>query len=200
MSWPTASDVEARTGIALTDGATSYGLDVSELLDRAKAFAESYCHRSFDEAEVTEEHDGGVVIGISRPPIVSVSSLTYNGVALAENDDFYIYPFYIYIEGARLRDLESRAPFERDPKAISITYIGGYSDDSGDHIPIPSELKEIVLEIACRWLLRIDQRYREDKNAERITVGEMSAVFVSPEDDMADLLRRLDQFKLPVIE
>ena len=206
MAWPTGADVQARTGISLTLSgttySTSYGLDVTALLDRAKAYAASYCNREpeygFDEATITDEtHDGALVIPVDHPPIASVTSVEWDEDTLdATNDEYYVYTDYIRIAGTVAYDLEAYEPVGEPRQVVKITYVGGYSDDSGTHIAIPSELKEIILEIACRWLLRIDEQYRLNKNISSVSIGEYQAKFQSDRELLADLNRRLEKFKV----
>lgn len=211
MAWPVATDIQARTGITVSlDGSvykTSYGVDVDDLLVQAKAFCADYCGRhydyGFDEAVVTEEmHDGRTIIAVDHPPIVSVSSLTWDDDALSESDEeFYVYANFIRIATSTPDDFETRRPLRQGawPQYVKVSYTGGFSDtESGTHYAIPAGLKEVVLDLACRWLMKIDQRYRSDKNAEQVSIGEYKATWTTltadlPEKEIADLLKRLDR-------
>jgi len=80
-------------------------------------------------------------------------------------------------------------------RSFEVVYTGGYSDSgTGTHKAIPYELKEIVLEIAVRWLLRIHEQYRMNRLASSASIGEYSAKFASFADQMEDLKSRLDHF------
>lgn len=205
MAWPTAADVQARTGITCSSGVgadeTSYGVNVTTLLERARAYAAEVCGRKpeygFDETGITDEtydYTGQDLIFVSHPPIVAVSAVELDDSALsAANDEYYAYDKYIRLAKAGEYGLEPRDPYTGIPRGLEISYTGGYSDATGTHRTIPSELKEIVLEIACRWLLKIDEKYRTDKNASKVTIGEYSATFLDPEKDMPDLITRLRQ-------
>ncbi len=199
MGWPTEQDIAARTGISITQSGnewvTDYSLSVTELLARAKAHCETYCGREFDEATVEETHDGGEVIFVKRPPIVSVSSIEVDGDAL-DSDEYYVYTNYVRIKRKTPYEIETMGPDWEKPQQVTITYTGGYSDADGTHISIPAELKEIVLETACRWLLRIDEQYRSAKGATDYTVGNVRASFAPPDVEMADLYRRLDRYRV----
>jgi len=196
MAWPTYVDVAARTGLDIEiSGAdegkidyTSVGgqgkLDVTELLDRAKAFCAAYCHRDpvngFDEATVVDTRDGGTIIQVSHPPIVSVTSVVWDGTTLSYSDgDYYWYKKgYIYINTKEADQLESYRRYVRSRQVAVITYVGGYSDaDSGTHIAIPLELKDIVLDVACRWTLKYDEQYRRGYGASKARIAEWSVEF-----------------------
>ena len=197
--WPTKTDVSERTGISLTGDDTSYGLDVAGLLERAYWWAAEYCRRDrtlgFDESTETENHDGGIHIFVNHPPIVSVTTVTWDETELSVDDeDYYVYDNYIHIITAATA-LERRFPLARTPQIVEVVYVGGYSDSGeGTHIAIPAELKEIVLEIAVRWLLKIDEQYRLNKNASKVSIGKYTASFTSALEQMEDLKRRLDYY------
>ena len=196
--WPTSADVAARAKVTLTNDETSYGLNVATLLERAYWWAAEYCRRDrelgFDEATVTEKFDGGIDLFVKHPPIVSVTSVTDDEEELTVDDDYYVYDNYIHIVTAE-NALERRYPLVRTSQVFEVVYVGGYSDSgTGTHKAIPYELKEIVLEIAVRWLLRIHEQYRMNRLASSVSIGEYSAKFASFADQMEDLKSRLDHF------
>lgn len=183
----------------LADDETSYGLDISDLIDSAKAFAESYCNRSFDEATVTETHDEGDMVFVDRPPIVEVDTLTVHGTDLDESDDeFYVYTTYILINKYSNGRIAVTNYYSPTPQAVEVTYTGGYSDAAGG-IPIPAELSEVVRELACRALLRIDDQYRTAKGVKQLQVGNVNVVYANAQDQISDLLVRLDKFRSVVV-
>ena len=195
MAWPTYTDVMARTGLDVKtegsdEGKIVYGdvsqhgtLDVAEILTRAKAFCASYCHRlpasGFDEATITsEKHDGGCILQVAHPPIVTMTSLIWDETTLSESDDdYYVYDRYVAIPAAELSVLESYKRYKRTRKIVALTYVGGYSDAEGTHTAIPEELKAIVLDVACRWVLKYDEQYRRDYGASQVKIGEWWATF-----------------------
>jgi hypothetical protein len=205
MAWPIETDVQARTGITLTLASTiystSYSVNVTDLLARAKAWVASECNRNpvygFDEATVTETVDGEIVIPVSHPPIVSVTSLKWDDTALTEaDDDFYVYSEYVRIASSVLDDLETYPAPYTSRKIVELKYLGGYSDSTGTHVAIPAELKECVLEVATRWLLKIDHDYRTNRNADSITIGNYTASHKSDEKLLEDIRRRLERFRV----
>ncbi len=198
MAWPTASAVEARTGVNLTDGVTDYGLDVGELLEAAKARAEEYCDRKFDEGTLTETHDGGTIIRIGRPPIVELFEVRVEDEVI-DDDYYWVYSHYVRLKSYPPECIESRTPRPDYPQAIEIYYRGGYSDDTGDHRPIPADLKEIITEMSARHLLVIDSQYRMDRNAAATHVGQVRATYKSDDELYSDLFRRLDKYRLEVL-
>jgi len=212
--WPTETDIAARCDVTLT-GATgaecvlesdgSSGPNVSDLLTRAYWHVAEYCHRDthgltelgFDEAAVSsEKHDGGTIIAVKHPPIVAVTSLTWDDSTLSEtNEDFYVYDTYIQIARSTGDSMEQRDPYGPypHPRYVAVTYTGGFSNSgTGSHVVIPHELREIVLEVAVRWLLRADQHYRVDKNAQHAHVGGVLAIYKQDSELLADLYARLD--------
>jgi len=205
VAWPTAVEVEQRTGVSLTNGVTSYGLSVTSLLQSVRDACEAYCGRDFSEDEVTEVFDGGTVLTVRRPPIVAVDELLYRDEELTEDEDFYVYPHYIKIGRSSIPGLGVTQPSREAPRVFTLTYTGGYSDADGvGHVPIPSDLKEIILEFACRELLKIEEQYRGAKGASSYQVGSYSVTFgawnrvrVAGEPaENADLFARLARYKL----
>ena len=191
MAWPLATDVQAHTGVTVTASGTpstyktSYGLDVDELLTRAKAFAAEVCHRDpaygFDEVAVTSEkhdYDGGCLIYVGHPPIVAVTSVVIGGTTLsAANEDYYVYTNYVKLAQASEAGLEAQYPSIVLPQEIVVSYTGGYSDTTGTHIAIPAELKRAVLKIACVWLMQAHEQWRTWKGAESMSAGQVQAKF-----------------------
>jgi len=202
MAWPTGADVQQRTDIVLTqvDGAgdysTAYGLNVTEMITDAIAAAALECLRDpengFDEATITETHDGRGVLQVGHPPIISVTSLTNDGDDM-DTDDYIVYPRHIKILDDQSRlELRSYAPARPDRDLYSLTYVGGYSDDeTGTHKAIPRALKSIVLEMVVRELLRIDQKYRVYANTSEISIGSTKYTFQSNNSLFSDLYRKL---------
>lgn len=205
--WPTETDVQARTGIALTASegvySTSYSLNVTELLARAYWHVAERCHRDtlnergFDEAAITDEtHDGGLFIRVKHPPIVSVSDVSWDGESLSyANEEYKIFESHIQIIGSVADQIESYGGYREDllPRCVTVDYTGGFSDSDGTHFALPHDLKEIVLEICCRWLLRADQRQRVDKGALSAAVGNAQIKYVKDEELLADLYERIDR-------
>ena len=207
--WPTETDIQARTGVTLTETGGVYtaasGVNATDLLTRAYWHVAEYCHRDthdttelgFDEALVSsEKHDGGTIIPVKHPPIVAVTTLKWDDTTLSEsNEDFYVYPTYVQIARDVGDSLEQRDPYVPYPypRYVAITYTGGFSATTGaTHVTIPHELREIVLEVAVRWLLRADQQYRVDKNVQHANVGGVLAIYKSDGELLADLYARLD--------
>jgi len=202
MAWPTGADVQQRTDIALTqtgedgDYKTSYGLNVTSMITDAIASAALECLRDpengFDEATVTETHDGRGVLQVGHPPIISVTSLTSDGDDVDE-DDYIAYTRHIKIldDGTRTR-LQSYAPDRPDRSLYSLVYVGGYSDsETGTHQAIPRALSSIILEMVVRQLMKIDQKYRVYSNISKLDIGSATYNFQSNSSLFSDLYRQL---------
>ena len=201
MAWPTAADVALRAGVTVTDGVTSYGLDVADLLTEAKAFAATICGRDpeygFDETAITDEtHDGRGTIFVKHPPVVSVSELAWDGTAY-ESTDYHVYTDRIELDRDAVKSIESYGPEWNEQRIMTLGYTGGYSDEDGTHIAIPTELKSIVRDLAIRMLLRIEmQRGGESRpGVSKLQVGNYSASFSESDSELSDLIRRLRRGK-----
>jgi hypothetical protein len=196
MAWPTASEIQQRTGIALTTGVTAYGLNVTDMITNALSEAAAYCNRErygFDEVEVTETFDGLGILQVSHPPIMSVTSLTWDGTALSEaNEEFFVYDRYIKIPGDDKTYLMSFEPEVISEKIAVLVYKGGYSDTAGaTHRAIPKELSDIIREMIVRELLRIDERYRVMKGVQNYSLSTAKATFTPDNGLLSDLYTRL---------
>jgi hypothetical protein len=196
MAWPTASEIQQRTGIALTEGVTSYGLSVTDMITTALSEAAAYCNRErygFDEATVTETFDGLGILQVAHPPIMSVTSLTWDGTALSEaNEEFFVYDRYVKVPGDDRTYLRSFEPEVISEKIAVLVYIGGYSDTAGaTHRAIPKELSEIIREMVVRELMRIDERYRVMKGVKDYSLSTAKATFKSDNELLSDLYSRL---------
>jgi len=93
-------------------------------------------------------------------------------------------------DGSRFR-MQTYAPARPVRDAYVLTYVGGYSDEDGDHTPIPRALKAIILEMTCRELLRIDQKLRVYDNVAEGEIGSSRYRFTSDNSLMSDLFRKL---------
>lgn len=194
--WPVMTDVALRAKVTLTGDDTSYGLDVDSLLQDAYWHMCEHCGRSrtlgFDSSAISNEmHEAGERIFLRHPPIVSVSEVLWDESALTVNEDYWIEDDHIYVP-LRTMSLERTHPFRRLPQHVDISYIGGYSDaGGGSDIAIPRPLKDCLLEIAVIWLLKIEERYRQNKNAQKVTIGKYSASFLPQIEELAEVEKRL---------
>lgn len=113
---------------------------ITARLESASAIIESYCNRGFGLETVTNEiHDGGVrTLFLRRPPVVSITSITENDVALVP-DDYSFYP------DGRLLRLTGLFPqyWYFAPQTVSVTYEGGYAD-------IPADIRLVCVRIVER--------------------------------------------------
>ena len=196
--WPSAADIALRAKVTLTGETTktAYDLDVAVLLERAYWHMCEHCGRSrtlgFDASDVEDEmHEAGERIFVRHPPIVSMTEVLWNESELTEDEDFWVEPDHIYIP-LRTMSLERTHPFRRLPQHVSLSYTGGYSNaEEGTVINIPLPLIECLTEIAVIWLLRIDEHYRLDKNATKVTIGKYAASFRPQEDELKEVEKRL---------
>ncbi len=199
MAWPTASDVATRAGATLSSAEWTTTAAVSSLLTNAKALAAAHCGRDprygFDEASVTEKLDGGcLTIPVIHPPIQGSATVVWDTDTLSEsNEEFYAYDDYIRIVESDKDDLEPATVRPRYRKYVTLTYTGGFSDSTSGARAIPTELKDVVLEMATRALMKIDQQYRQDGNPKKLQVGEYNVTWKEDDVLFSDLLRRLDR-------
>lgn len=108
---------------------------LTSLISRVTAIINSYTSRFFDQQTITNEilevtEDEIKLIFPKNYPIISVTSITEDDVALVENTDFYVYSTFIKRNGYWLKK----------PKAIKITYVAGY-------VTVPADIEQVEIEM-----------------------------------------------------
>lgn len=92
----TVTRVKSELGVT----STSYDSLLGDIVDRASAAVESYCHRTFAREVVSETTPGfgGIHLQVTRTPLISVSSITQNsntvdstGYSIADANKGWIY-------------------------------------------------------------------------------------------------------------
>lgn len=176
----TLDEVKEYMGIETSD----YDDLLNSLIDRMESFVQTYCQRSFAEAERTEYYDGmiyndGTLI-LNNWPVSAVASL-YDDTARdfpadsqIEADDFVVYE-----DGGVLQLLidnsveyasgssRTSAGFQVGRQNIKITYTSGYATDE-----VPEDLKGAIIELVSG---KFNVRGQEGVKSERL--GRWSRTF-----------------------
>jgi hypothetical protein len=197
MGWPTELEIGIAARLELTEEPsdvfkTSYGYNVTTLLERVIADLAATCNRplGFDQATLTETFDGGrYILHVKNPPIASVTSVTDNDDDTEldiDEAEYWIYEKYVRLP----RPVYTTRVAVRDntPQRYTIIYVGGYDDDG---TPLPADLVEVCAEMATRVLLRVDQQYRVYDNVDQFQDGEIKSVFPDKEKAFSDLYTKL---------
>ena len=114
--------------------------DLALLITAASVAVEKYCGREFTQSSVTEYHNGKGLprLWLRKLPVVSISSLTVNGSALASTDYTYDGDTGELVRGDGQADQRFQCRFPHGTKNIAIVYTGGYS-------PIPEAVKAATI-------------------------------------------------------
>ena len=126
-----ADDVKAYFGIPLTD--TSKDTQITATLPLIASFIREYCRQDFLPISRTEypdiEHSEGKFLTDFRP-VVSVTSLTENDIALTEGTDFSVRNATGTVEKIKdeqnvFSDANGFGYWSSKPKKVKIIYVGG---------------------------------------------------------------------------
>lgn len=101
---------------------------VTQLLDYAEAVIESYCDRTFAVvagASVTLDGRGDETLFLPQWPVTAVNSLTEDGDALVEDEDFFWYPDGRLLRGDPTSTFTLR--WSRARKNVVVNYDHGYA-------------------------------------------------------------------------
>jgi hypothetical protein len=185
MPYATPADIAAYLGISLT---AEQQTKATALIAGAESAIDAACNRSWSGgASHTEQFDGGH--GRIFPkfvPVDSVSSLSINGTAQVEGEDFFVYDTYIVFAAAPL--------YGR--KSIELVYT---ADDT-----VPEAIKQAVI----RWVAEqfVGSTNTQTPQTKRLTQGPVTIEYdttKSPTDPKSGLPTYVEEvvrrFRLPAI-
>ncbi len=190
------ADVKAELGLSGT-GDDAW---LNKVIARASAAAAQYCNRTLVSEVVKDEFwpardgfpwvlPGGVApLQLSRWPVIAIGSVTENGVALANPDDYRL-----DARAGHLTRLDGNGwPRKWPALPIAVQYTAGYA-------PIPADLQDAVIRmVKSRWFMR----QRDPLLRQEETPGVYSATYwVSTGADGAitpDVSDLLDNYRVPV--
>ena len=116
---------------------------IVDLLERAQAVIENYCHRSFEHATgISETLDGRSegTLRLSKFPVTAISAVRENTVRLVV-DEGYVF----YSDGRLVRgNGNTRAQWTSRRQGVVVTYSAGYEI-------IPRDLADVCARLAARW-------------------------------------------------
>jgi len=202
------TDIQDHLGITIDAALDSF---VTTVCAAAQEYVEVLCgggavaRRVFDAADTdsTRYYNGNGLTHLDIDDIRSVTSLTVDGVALVENDDYYLYPLNATADGEPFTQiqliqpetrvntnsrLQESAPYIFDYGQRTIALVGkfGYSKTGST----PSAIKMAILRIAAQFVKdNIGDNVLREQTAE--SLGEYSASFIKVAD-VADRLKIAD--------
>ena len=148
MALSSVSDVQSAIGI---DVSTSDETSITNIfIPAADAAIKNYVGYELEySASITDTFDGNneEELYTSVAPIVAISSLTEDAVAMTEgNQEHYV----AYKKLGRLRKVNNKRWSDIRYQNISVTYSGGYSDSESSAEDIPKDIKLISARCAGR--------------------------------------------------
>jgi hypothetical protein len=172
------------------------------LISRASAAAASYCNRVFPVETVTDEvwaqrsptrfNVPGTFdpLTLSRFPIVAISAITQNSVALVDGTDFRI----DYDKGQLIRLNALGTPIQWSVYPISVTYSAGYAT-------IPYDVVDAVIRmVKNRWFMRTRDSSLRQENIPGVIEQQFWVATGAEAGAMTpDVIDLLDGYRVPVI-
>jgi len=154
---------------------------LEDLVNRASDIIEEYIGTNIINASHTETYDGDGTqyLFLDYYPIVSVSSLSDDDVAIS-SDDYMIYKLegYIYYEDG----------FSNEHQVIDITYSSGYGADKDS---IPLDFIHACIKLVCYWFKRDEADYSDTYGESAELVVPASGIPQSVKDILNPYKKRL---------
>jgi hypothetical protein len=164
----TPADLAARLGVDLTDDEQTRA---AALLASSTGLIQAEAKQTITLVEddtLTRRGTRDTQISLPEKPVISVASVTVNGVALAEGTDWYLdgsditrMPVFGIIEGVGFDDDLLRRGFGWPGMQVEIVYTHGYDE-------IPEAVKVICLESVVRVWVNPGSVMRERYGSEQV--------------------------------
>lgn len=159
----TLADVGLYTGGSVPGGAAPTTTQLESYIETASDYIRNYCDRDFMKQAYTEYHrPGGQRITLNNYPVVSVTSITIDGVAVSSDD-------YTLIDAKR-GIIEFDYYIEDDDLAeIYVSYTAGYSisPETGEY-QLPYDLKYACIVKINELISKASGRYRAEAEGQNI--------------------------------
>ncbi len=190
---------DVQTYLGNTDAALAPVL--TALVNNASALIERYCGRVFEQASYTETRNGNgsEAIFLRQGPIISVQSVSVDGVAVPPAPDAISYGYVfddrqVYLRGyARVSPsapgtmIGSVGSFRRGIQNVVIAYTAGYAS-------IPLDLNQACVELVCD---KYAKRKRIDEKSQ--TTGQQMTAAYDLSDISARVKTVINAYRLPMI-
>ena len=161
---------------------------LTTLIQQVSADMQTYCRRNFKKEARTEVFNAGRKhFYLSAPPVDSTATLTVTLTGAAQTIDA---GYYLWDDLALIEFIT--APTDTTPKAVSITYTGGYTE-SGSVLAVPDDLK-----FACTQQIIFLFRRRKDIGLSSISMPDGSINVLTANGWLKNVEDILNRYKLPV--
>lgn len=159
MAYITKQEVEKYLGLSIK---TTLDTFLTTLISAATAYIENYTGRWFedDDTAATRYYDGNGCTKLAIDDLRDITSLTVDGEALTENEDYYLYPLNAATDGLPYEWIELIQPetklkssynsrmdrgypyvFEKGQRTVEVNGKWGYSTTP------PDDIKTVCLKI-----------------------------------------------------
>lgn len=165
---------------------TTHDAIITSLIQRVSKSMETYCNRSFKKESRTEVFNAGKkYYFISALPVdTSVAlTVTLTGITQTVNSHYYLWEDIGLIEFIT-------SPTDTTPKAVSITYTGGYTE-TDSVLAVPDDLKHACIEQVIFLFRR-----RKDIGLSSVSMPDGSINVLSPNDWLKSVLGVLNHYRL----
>lgn len=180
---------DVKNYLGITD--TSQDALINALIPQASAQIENYCNRTFAQASYSETRNGNNASSmfLRQVPIVSVASLSVDGVAIAASPDPQTFGYVFDEDTIYIRGCRSGAPtrFERGVQNVAISYSAGFS-------AIPADVAQACIELIA-W--KRAKRNRIDKRSE--TLGQQQTQAYDLSDMPASVKSVINSYRIPMV-
>lgn len=176
MAFQLVTLADVKTVLGDSGIGSTYDSELTLRIETVSRRASSFCKRDFEQASHVEIHHGGEsMIYVDNPPIVSITSITWddfgdfaNGFTIPTADYFIVNRGWdiTYTDG----------PFPGGQNALQVSYIGGYLDASNALTTIPKDL-QLAIANQVVW------EFRRRKDFGLVDVSMPNGVITKQADD-----------------
>jgi len=143
MSVVTLDELKRFLSVDTTD--TSEDTFYQELLDRAEQKIGNVFGGALSQNTYTETYDFDRIIYPRHYPVVSITSLTIDGVAQTDGVDYFSYDYIVLMN-------------EGERKSVEITYTAGFN-------PVPDDIKQAII-LTAAFYMRINSELKPETEAD----------------------------------
>lgn len=187
MVYAIAQDLQDRLGFDLSEDEQALA---TQLISEAESHIDFYTGKNFNNnPNAVDTFDGSPEIVawiVINKPLLSVASVTLNGVTLTVGDDYVVYldtstiKFIIRLDNQNI-------DANQNLQNVVITYEWGYDT-------VPATIKNICLEMAQKSFSQY-LAYKNLKGADKISIGDISTAFTKELMLTKKIERLLDRFR-----
>ena len=170
---------------------------ITELIGAVSERCASYCNRDFERAERVEYHSGGgQYLYLKGLPVQSIASIHGSDTWEWEEGSLVPADHYQLLSAGLVGCRFGAWPY--GPKALKVTYTGGFDQPVGEGEETPEECTPIPadLEMAARNQVAYEFRRRKDIGLESVSFPDGSIQKVSSGEFLSSVKQVLDRYRI----